>query len=42
MGEALGTAKEAAGRKEAGAAKEGTLILARKVGWYWQGRKLGS
>ena len=40
MGEALGTAKEAAGRKEAGTAKEGKLILARKEGWYCQGRKL--
>ena len=40
IGEALGTAKEAAGRKEAGTAKEGTLILARKVGWYCQGRKV--
>ena len=35
MGEALGTAKEAAGN-----AKEGTRILARKEGWYCQGRKL--
>ena len=40
MREALGTAKEAAGRKEAGTAKEGKLILARKEGWYCQGRKL--
>ena len=37
MGEALGTAKEAAGN-----AKEGTRILARKEGWYCQGRKLGT
>ena len=26
--------------KEAGTGKEGTLILARKVGWYCQGRKV--
>ena len=26
--------------KEAGTGKEGTLILARKEGWYCQGRKL--
>ena len=39
-GTLLGTAKEAAGRKEAGTAKEGKLILARKEGWYCQGRKL--
>ena len=26
--------------KEAGTAKEGKLILARKEGWYCQGRKL--
>ena len=38
-GKLLGTAKEAAGRKEAGTAKEGTLILARKEGWCCQGRK---
>ena len=37
MGEALGTAKEAAGN-----AKEGTRILARKEGWYCQGRELGT
>ena len=45
-GKLLGTAKEAADRKEAstakeaGTAKEGKLILARKEGWYCQGRKL--
>ena len=47
MGEALGTAKEAAGRKgswycqgrNADTGKEGNLILARKEGWYCQGSK---
>ena len=40
MGEALGTAKEAAGTaKGASTAKEGKLILARKEGWYCQGSK---
>ena len=48
MGEALGTDKEAAGRKgswywqgrNADTGKEGKLILAREGGWYCQGRKL--
>ena len=42
-GTLLGAAKEAAcTAKEARTAKEGKLILARKEGWYCQGRKLGS